>query len=33
MRARIYDDTSLIGGCEDREFREFLRQLVHPQVR
>jgi hypothetical protein len=28
MRARIYVDTSVIGGCEDDEFREFSRQLV-----
>jgi hypothetical protein len=28
MRARIYVDTSAIGGCEDDEFREFSRRLI-----
>jgi hypothetical protein len=28
MRQRIYVDTSVIGGCEDDEFREFSRALV-----
>lgn len=29
MRARIYTDTSVLGGCEDDEFREFSRRLLH----
>ena len=28
MRVRIYVDTSVIGGCEDEEFREFSRRLI-----
>jgi len=27
MRARIYTDTSVLGGCEDEEFREPSRRL------
>jgi predicted nucleic acid-binding protein len=28
MRARIYTDTSVLGGCEDEEFREPSRRLL-----
>lgn len=28
MRARIYTDTSVLGGCEDDEFREPSRRLL-----
>ena len=28
MKTRIYVDTSVIGGCEDKEFREFSRRLL-----
>jgi predicted nucleic acid-binding protein len=28
MKARIYADTSVLGGCEDEEFREASRRLV-----
>ena len=33
MRLRIYTDTSVIGGCEDEEFREHSRQLIEAFVR
>lgn len=28
MRPRIYADTSVLGGCEDEEFREYSRRLI-----
>src|ERR1700709_2342871 len=33
MKARIYVDTSVIGGCEDEEFAEFSLRLVDCFVR
>ena len=33
MRLRIYTDTSVIGGCEDEEFREHSQQLLAGFVR
>ena len=33
MKPRIYTDTSVIGGCEDREFREPSRRLLDAFVR
>jgi len=33
VRPRIYIDTSVIGGCEDEEFRGYSRQLVARFVR
>lgn len=28
MKPRIYADTSVLGGCEDEEFREYSRRLI-----
>jgi hypothetical protein len=33
MVARIYADTSVIGGCEDEEFRVHSRRLMDAFVR
>ncbi|HEV7669443.1 MAG TPA: PIN domain protein [Thermoanaerobaculia bacterium] len=33
MRARIYTDTSVLGGCEDHEFREPSQRLLDAFVR
>ena len=33
MRPRIYTDTSVIGGCEDEEFRDSSRRLVEAFAR
>ena len=33
MKARIYADTSVLGGCEDQEFREYSRRLLDAFVR
>lgn len=33
MKPRIYTDTSVLGGCEDDEFREPSRRLVQAFVR
>lgn len=30
MKPRIYTDTSVLGGCEDEEFREASRRLLEP---
>jgi len=28
MKTRIYGDTSVLGGCEDQEFRQYSRRLL-----
>ena len=33
MKTRIYTDTSVLGGCEDEEFREPSRRLLEAFVR
>lgn len=33
MKPRIYIDTSVVGGCEDDEFREYSRRLMKCFVR
>ena len=33
MKPRIYTDTSVVGGCEDEEFRDPSRRLVETFVR
>jgi len=33
MRPRIYTDTSVLGGCEDDEFRDQSRRLIQAFVR
>jgi len=33
MKPRIYTDTSVLGGCEDKEFREPSRRLLEAFVR
>lgn len=33
MRPRVYADTSVLGGCEDDEFREYSSQLIGAFIR
>ena len=33
MKARIYIDTSVLGGCEDKEFLEYSRRLMECFIR
>jgi len=33
MKTRIYADTSVLGGCEDQEFRDYSRRLLDAFMR